>query len=368
MNNKDKDKVEIVIFGGARDFHAIDWYRSVKKVATDRRVTFLTDTINAEGFDTIVQEGDEIQTLFVIDKLLFPYGSMIANIWRNFVKLLLLPIQVVLLRRFVKRNKNIVLHAHPMYYMFLCWVARVECGVTPQGSEILVRPNKSKIYRYFVIRAVRAAAFVTVDSVSMQRGIFNLAGIKPLIIQYGIDTQFIQTYRNHNKQRNRICSIRGFTELYRIDEIFAARNLLPQKTPLTLIYPFKDENYYGDCSANMHDYDDNIGRADKDSFYGLLSEAFLTISIPKSDSSPRSVYEAIFAGSCVAAVYNEYMEIMPECMKNRMYVVDLKDPLWLPNAITFSKKESLKAYTPSAQAVSQYDQFKSMQNAIEKIY
>lgn len=358
---------DIVIFGGARDFHAVDWYRSVKKVATSRRVVFLTDMINAEGFNTIVDADDKVQTLFIIDDFLFSHGSKMSNIWRNLVKLLLVPVQVILLRRFVKKNKDIVLHAHPMYYMFLCWIARVKCGVTPQGSEILIRPNRSKVYRYFVSRSIRAAAFVTVDSVSMQKSVFELSGVNPLIIQNGIDTKLIQSHIN-NKQRSRICSVRGFTDLYRIDQIFAARNLISQQTPLTLIYPFKEEGYYNDCGASICSYDNDFGSVDKDSFYRLLSETFLTISIPKSDSSPRSVYEAIFAGSCVAAVYNEYMELLPKCMKGRIYIVDLENVFWLSSAIEFAKEETLTPYIPSKQAIIQYDQFESMQSAIDKIY
>ena len=136
---------KIVILGGARDYHVMDWYRTIRKLAVDRDVVFLTDLIDSEGYDYIVEPGDNIECLFVIDKLLFSTQSRMGNIWRNVLKFLVLPLQIIKLRRFSSKQLDAVYHTQSMYYMLLCWLAGVEYIGTPQGSEILVRPQRSRL-------------------------------------------------------------------------------------------------------------------------------------------------------------------------------------------------------------------------------
>lgn len=118
----------------------------------------------------------------------------------------------------------------------------------------------------------------------------------------------------------------------------------------------------------MITHDDDLGRLDKNDMYRLLSESFLVISIPESDSSPRSVYESIFSGCCVAVTYNQWIESLPQCMKNRLFIVDLDDPLWLEKAFEFAKKCVLVPYVPSEEALEMFDQRKSIGKVIEKLY
>lgn len=357
----------IVILGGARDYHAVDWYRAVAKVADDRRVMMLTDTVDGEGFRRIVTEKDDIAKLFVIDRILLPRGSRIADIWRNILKLATLPLQIVLLRRFVAENPNAVLHAHPLYYMVLCWAAGVKCGVTPQGSEILVRPMRSRLYGFFATRALRAASFVTVDSVAMMMAVRELSGVEALVVQNGIDVEKVRSYAS-SRERTRICSIRGFTPLYRIADVVAARNHATPGVPITFLYPLVDADYHTKVSADFVEGDEDLGRLMKDELYQLLGETLLTISVPSSDSSPRSVYEAIFAGSCVAAVFNTYLDLLPACMRARVFVVDLNDRDWFVRAVEFAVARKNLSFVPSSEAVQQYDQYVSMKTIVNNIY
>lgn len=363
-----KAQGDIVIVGGARDYHAVDWYRTIRKVASNRRVMLLTDTIDGEGFESIVTGDDDIERLFVVDSLLLRHGSRMADLWRNLLKLIVLPLQILLLRRFVAKNPTAILHAHPMYYMFLCWMGGVRCGVTPQGSEILVRPERSKLYGFFARRSLQAATFVTVDSTSMKEAVYRLSGVQALVVQNGIDTVKIRRYAIEAGDRTRISSIRGFTPLYRIRELFDARNRKKGKTPLTFVYPFKDDNYYAETKAAFTEGDEDLGRLKKDELYVLLAESLLIISIPSSDSSPRGVYEAIFAGACVAAVYNHYMDPMPTCMRERIFVVDLEDDDWFAKAVSFARGKNAIPYEPSVEAVEQYDQYKSLKCVVNRIY
>src|SRR3990172_4379208 len=129
---------EIIMIGSARDFHAMDWYRGVKKVCNNRSTIFATDLIDSESFIKIVCEDDNIIDLYNIDWLLFKRQSNTGNIWRNIVKLLVSPLQILKLKSIYKSYPNAIFHAHTMYYMFLCWLAKIKFIGTPQGSEVLV--------------------------------------------------------------------------------------------------------------------------------------------------------------------------------------------------------------------------------------
>ena len=62
--------------------------------------------------------------------------------------------------------------------------------------------------------------------------------------------------------------------------------------------------------------------------YQFLSEAVAVFSIPVSDSSPRSVYEAIFCGTCVITTYKQWIELLPRCMRSRVLIVDIEKKDW----------------------------------------
>jgi hypothetical protein len=52
-------------------------------------------------------------------------------------------LQILLLKRFAKKNPNTIFYAHSMYYLVLARAAKVNYVGTPQGSDILIKPLKS---------------------------------------------------------------------------------------------------------------------------------------------------------------------------------------------------------------------------------
>lgn len=359
---------DIVIVGGARDYHVMDWYWTIRSLAVDRKVILLTDLIGGEGFKVITKDDDIVEKLFIIDKFLFTKQNRFGDIWRNIFKLMVLPLQVVLLKKYAKENQNSIFHAQPMYYMFLCWLANVEFIGTPQGSEILVRPKRSKLYSLFARKTLQSAKYVTVDSQSMKDEIYKLSKKEAIIIQNGIDINEISNFKKFQESKTNICSIRGLTSLYRIDEIVVARNKSNVKSDITFIYPFLDENYKKEIMPNLQNDDKDLGRLGKQEMYELLASSLLVISIPKSDSSPRSIYEAIFLGACVAVTYNTYIDVLPQCMKERLYIVDFEDDAWFDKAIAYATEISKKPYMPSEEALEMFDQERTMKKAIELLY
>ena len=355
---------KLVFLCGARDFHAMDWYRSAEEQLHKEDLCILTDLIAGEGFKKVVSKKDTIHSLIILDKFLFKSQSSLGNLWRNILKLVLMPFQVILLKRFNKRNPNSIYHAHSMYYLWLASIAKVDYVGTPQGSDILVKPFKSKIYKLLSVRALRNANYVTVDSEKMSAKVFEISGVNARIIQNGINIKaidsFLSTKSNTKSKRNKILSIRGLSPLYRIEEFVKARNneYSSKELSISLIYPFYEMEYQNSVSKHLLINDNDLGRVSRDQMYELLFESKLVISIPSSDSSPRSVYESIFCGCAVVITYHPYYDSLPQCMKERIILVDLDNEKWLSSALVKANIIVESKFIPSKQALDLFDQRK----------
>lgn len=363
-----KNKRTIIVLGGANDFHAVDWFNVIAKVG-GYRVKFLTDVKSAESMPCLIDETDKrLDGLFLIDRLLAPHKSKWGNVWRNIIKLFLIPAQILYIKRYVNCLDDYIVHAHPMYYMLLCALAGIKYVGTPQGSEILVRSQKSFIYRLGARFALRKAMRVTVDSVQMAKKIKSLSQVDAVIIQNGIDVDEILSNCKLNGPRKSVLSVRGLTELYRIDQIVAARNSQCPDQELKLVFPFHDAPYLATVKTHLKQGDELIGRLGKREFYDLLCNSILAVSVPKTDSSPRSVYEAIFSGCVVATTQNSWIKRLPNRMQSRIVVVDLSDPDWFVNALEKAKIIVASPFIPDKVSIDEFDQFRSLSRAFHMIY
>lgn len=362
---------QLVFLCGARDFHAMDWYKSAKELMPDKEVFILTDLIAGEGFKKLINENDIVFNLIILDRFLLNTQSKIGNIWRNFIKLLVFPFQVVLIKRFSKKYPHAIFHAHSMYYLFLAWAAKISYVGTPQGSDVLIKPYKSVLYKYFSVKSLKAAKAITVDSVKMKEKIFELSGVNAQIIQNGIDLDSIKHFLSSQSEvslnRSSLLSIRGFAPLYRIKELVLNRNSSMPNLPITFIYPFYENEYKKEVNLLLNSEDQDMGRVDRSVMYKILATTKLVFSIPFSDSSPRSVYEAIFCGSAVAITYHPYYDNLPDCMKNRIILVDLNDKNWFEKSVNKANQIVNTPYFPSEEAVNLFDQKKSFIK-LEKLF
>lgn len=362
----------LVFLCGARDFHAMDWYKRAKELLPDRDIYILTDLIAGEGFKKLVNEKDIVFKLIIIDKFLLKKQSSFGNSWRNLVKLIVYPFQVALIKRFSKLHPGAIYYAHSMYYLFLAWAAGISCVGRPQGSDILLKPYNSKLFRYFAIKSLKSAKAVIVDSQKMKKHVFELTGLNVNVIQNGIDLVSINDCleQSHSKSvtRENLLSTRGFTSLYRIKDILVARNSSTNfsEVPITIIYPFYEHKYMKEAFSLFKPFDTDIGRVDKNKMYQLLASAKLVVSIPQSDSSPRSVYEAVFCGCAVAITYNSYYDALPQCMKTRIILVNLNDKEWFDKAVEKSNDIISVRYCPSDEALIMFDQRRSFKE-MEKL-
>ena len=352
----------LVFLCGARDFHAMDWYRSAEERLPKEKLCILTDLIAGEGFQKIISEKDNVYSLMILDKFLFRKQSNLGNLWRNILKLLVLPIQIILLKRFNKKKPNSIYYAHSMYYLWLAAAANVDFIGTPQGSDILIKPFKSKIFRFLSVWALKLAKHVTVDSEKMREKVFEISGVEAKIIQNGIDIKaieiFISSMSKTELKRKRLLSIRGFSPLYRIIELLTIRSEKnnAEDFPISFIYPFYENEYKQKALKYFTVKDDDLGRVNRNEMYKILFESKMVISIPNSDSSPRSVYESIFCGCAVAITYHPYYDNLPLSMKERIILIDLENENWFIDAIKKANKIVTSKFSPSEKALDLFDQ------------
>ena len=323
----------LAFLGGVRDYHAMDWYHTSQDVLTHEKINFYTDLKGGEGFESYEKKDDSIVNLLILDQLLPNKPSKASDVYRNALKLALLPLQACILR--LKTTKDTILFCHGVYYMALARLCGRQYIGTPQGSEILVRPKRSKAYKSFIRYALSAAKFITVDSINMKTGALALSpSLIVHVVQNGIDVDELKEYTCiQARDDSAILSIRALTQLYNIDKVFEARNRSQPHMPIRCAYPFHDHKYESVLRALSKPNDKFLGRLAKQEFYQTLSQHKTVLSIPSSDSSPRSVYEAIFLGCICLVAENDYISILPESMRNRIVICDLDDPEWLEKAL-----------------------------------
>lgn len=357
----------VLFVGNARDYHTIDCIRALSLALEETPWLFATDCIESEAHIRIARESDNLLPLFIIDSLLLQDQSGLAHKWRNFLKLVLLPIQVILLLRLVHIFKPRTIHAHTFYYGLLCRLAGLNFFLTPQGAELTERPYKSLGYRLLMRFTLAGASHVFVDSERMRLSANSLGCQNVSVIQYGVDTgkclSEINTYK-----RSRLLSVRGIEEIYQIDSIQKARDLQLPSQPISFAYPIWDSQYHARFKSNLKSFDQNLGRVSKDNLYALLKTSLLVISIPTTDSSPRSVYEAIFSGCPVATTYSRWIEALPQSMRSRLIVVDIQSDSWLADALCLAEEILHVPFEPTTKDIETYDQFATARRTVRDYY
>lgn len=361
------DRPLVIFVGNARCYHTMDWCRAVHPCLPAESWVFFTDCVESESHLRIVIPEDRIRMLLPIDPLLLSQQSVNANRWRNLLKLLLLPLQALVLRLRLGDHHNSVIHAHTLYYGLVCRLAGLRYLFTPQGGELTERPHQSGFYRRLMRWALAGARFSFVDSERMYQAARDLGCAAVAIYQYGIDTTACRS-ADVSKSRWRLLSNRGIEANYRIEAIQKARDLECADLPLTFFYPLWDLPYHQSFCERLRPHDEDLGRIAKARCYELYAEARLVISIPVSDSSPRSVYEAIFCGAPVVTTASRWVDDLPGSMRCRVLLVDPDHAGWLQQALVWADNCLLTPFRPCADALARYDQYCVARSIYERFY
>ena len=357
--------------GSSRCFHTIDWYESALKVY-GKSIPFVTDMIEGEGFPCLVKDKALIRELIIIDRFLLSYYGTIGHKIRNVIKFLLSPIQAILVRKLIGRSSENLTFAHSTYYAFIAGLARINYISTPQGSEILIRLEKSFIYRFIAKIAHGRAKLVTVDSSAMRLKLKEILNINAKVVQNGVAVSEILEMKAKSDVKitshsNAILSIRGITENYQILEFIKARDSSSSLPGIHFCCPFFDADYKDSVTSAMDKSKDlDLGKLDREKFYAALRCSDIVISVPLSDSSPRSVYESIFFGCVVIVRDNLYIYDLPESMRERLVVTTCEDG-WFDVCLEQARGKIDKSFLPSKEALQLFDQSLSVHRVLEEL-
>lgn len=286
----------------------------------------------------------------------------------------------------IKQNRIQIVHIIDMafaIYGITLSILGVNVVLENNGSDVILAPNIARVRKEYKW-AYRLCKGVVQDSYVAQQAGIRLGAPKRNneIIELGIDTTIFNPKiekgifrRKYNipTDANIIFSPRTLRPLCNIAEI------IDTIKPIVTIYP---NTYYVFCSQMRNiAYENRIkeeGLSNHVIYLGYIDnetempyiyrDSDIVISIPNSDSSPRSVYEAIACGSNV--IVSELPWIGKKFKHNReLFIVKLHDKEALQNQIIdiLSGKSKVDEKVGFVR-VKQILDYRISENALRKMY
>ena len=301
--------MKLLFLGNATSWHVVPW---VNFFANNHRTSLFSfiepyaHSSDIKNVELVISNGffGLILKLFKIKK---------DNLYK-LNRILSIPIACIWLSIYVKKNKIEVIHAHSVFYGFVAFFifSGKPIVFTPMGSDVLVNPKKSLLYKLMTRIAYVRPSIVTGDSYLIQKTGINYGADKKnnYVIQNGVNKTIfypmeknsdLLNYYNISHEETVFYSPRQLEELYNIDIIINSLYEIKNKG-----YSFKCMFSYGPESTYTIELKERIKEYNLESniiWLDLLSHSEmaehynlsdLVISVPSSDSSPRSVYEAAF--------------------------------------------------------------------------
>jgi glycosyltransferase involved in cell wall biosynthesis len=222
--------------------------------------------------------------------------------------------------RFVKKLNPDIIHIHQVNRLafFLIMIAsrlKKPCVVTAWGSDVLLMPQKNKLYFNMVKYILSKARFVTADSIDMinAMNVIHAHSEKYVLLQYGID--LVQ----QGEKENIIFSNRLHEPIYQIDKIITlfSEFLKDNSAWKLIIAGVGSESERLKAMVSELDIIQNVqfvGWLNKEMNFDYYSRSKIYISLPKSDGMSVSVLEAMSAG-CIP--------ILPDLDVSREWVIDM---------------------------------------------
>lgn len=216
-----------------------------------------------------------------------------------------------LVNRLIKQLKIDIVHCHSLYYGYIGTGVPTNIPVvfTPLGTSIIVHAQKPGYYKKMAKAAFSRADIVTNDSKILQRAGYAVGAKKEgnFIIQFGVDQKLCKPYQSSIREEYGVpqdtlllFSPRAIDPLYNIDTILDSLALLKNaniKFKCMFTYAFGNDNF-----AILKEQAERLGVQEHLIWLGfrpyekmpdVYNAADIAISVPSSDSSPKSVYEAM---------------------------------------------------------------------------
>ena len=208
-------------------------------------------------------------------------------------------------RRLIREINPAIVHAHQFgAHALYAWFSG--CGqliITAWGSDLLVRPKKSRFFRFLVKFLVQRAVLITADSNQVVATLMRLGAAPEQILTFPLGVrrdEYEDLTKSTMPEHPVICSPRFHEPLYNQRVVLEAfRRVITE-------YPQAELWFLGDGSQTreLQDLTEKYhlervrfwGRLSHPEFLKQLASSTVVVSIPSSDATPVTLLEAMAAG------------------------------------------------------------------------
>jgi glycosyltransferase involved in cell wall biosynthesis len=294
------------------------------------------------------------------------------------------------IRRLIEDNNIDVVHAHNLYYGYLASFLHKDIPVifTPMGSDVIIHAQNNMLYKWMAKKAFLRANVVTGDSKLVQSQGYKVGARRHnnFIIQNGVDTNIFYPHDTSIKEKyGVVCgelllfSPRAITPNYNIDVIIESLALMRDKgLNAKCMFSFAFGGKYYDRLRRLVetlDLKDRViwlGRLSYTEMADHYNGADIILSVPTSDSSPKSVYEAMF---CRKPVVISNIQWASEILSSSDCIqVDPKNALQLLQAVdairsdsTYGDSLAQSAYETACKNFGYHENMRQMEEIMQQL-
>ncbi|MCF7917109.1 MAG: glycosyltransferase family 4 protein [Candidatus Omnitrophica bacterium] len=265
----------------------------------------------------------------------------------------ILPFILLKLKMILRKIKPDILHSHQIHpYCFWAALSGFRPFIaTPMGSDILVNARKYRLYKRIAKYVFDKASIVTASSLVLKEVALEI-GLdidKFRLIQNGVDLELFKAKKNGTEANIRndydisenapiIFYGRGMVPLYNVDKIVASIPAVLEKYPDC---KFMFAHHFGEVDSKLVNMIEKLKLQNSVIFLGFIKQesmpAFMRVSdifvsVPSSDNSPSSVYEAMACGLPTVINRLPWTGYAMEHLKNT-YIIERADPVLISDAI-----------------------------------
>ena len=210
------------------------------------------------------------------------------------------------IKSIVRKIKPDIVHSHyaTSYGIVGALVNYHPYVITALGSDILISPNNSIIYRKLLKFAFKRADWITVMANHMKLAMLNIGNfdLKTEVVPFGIDTNlFNANNRKVNENHFVITSTRNFEDVYNIPHLLNALSKIKSQIPnlrLNLIGGGSKREFIEKLvkELGLTNFTKFYGKIPQSEMVKILNKSHVFVSVSLSDGNNISLNEAMACG------------------------------------------------------------------------
>jgi glycosyltransferase involved in cell wall biosynthesis len=212
---------------------------------------------------------------------------------------------IIQIKKLLRKINPDIVNAHFVTsYGFLAALSGAKpLVVSAWGTDILVTPERNKVYKAITKYALNKAKLVTSDSDFMSKAIEKLTNTKVLTVPMGVESSLCYKDRKESTDEIKILSLRTVNKNSNVDIIIKAFSKLVinnEGTRFKLIItndgPEMENIKVLVKELNLENSVDIKGFVSRDELIELLYSSHMHITMPDSDSTSVTLLEAMASG------------------------------------------------------------------------